>query len=448
MKNVNKPGKIIAAAAVLSGTMFMLSGCGDYAINLITNDVKVSVGDPLSTDMSDYVRASSGIMDEMQIDLSAVNKDRMGTYRVSVTYRDSVKYFNVIVTDLKAPRITLKNEDIYLEQGGTVKLEDVVGDVTDESDFDYGFSDDMTKADRDKTMMSELTFTEIGEYKGEIIAKDTYNNCSVAEFNVHVVESGKVPDGNEPVINYSKYMNYGADEDVTSVEGYESKTVYYGIGNNVDPDTNRPEIGYYTGLYGKFAVDFIQPDSGYVWLTFNEFSEAGNTEAMLDILKDRGVSAVFFVTLDYVRKNPEIVQRIIDEGHVLGNYTASGREITDLSVNDLTNEMDTLYNYVRDNYGYEMYLFRTPSGCFSEQALALAQSKGYRTVFWSFAYADWDAGNQPDLAEALENALNKVHGGAIYLLSGSSTTNRAMLGDMIDGIRSKGYEFATYQKVK
>ena len=112
MKNVNKPGKIIAAAAVLSGTMFMLSGCGDYAINLITNDVKVSVGEPLSTDMSDYVRASSGIMDEMQIDLSAVNKDRMGTYRASVTYRDSVKYFNVIVTDLKAPRITLKNEDI------------------------------------------------------------------------------------------------------------------------------------------------------------------------------------------------------------------------------------------------------------------------------------------------------------------------------------------------
>ena len=109
--------------------------------------------------------------------------------------------------------------------------------------------------------------------------------------------------------------------------------------------------------------------------------------------------------------------------------------------------MDTLYNYVRDNYGYEMYLFRAPSGCFSEQALALAQSKGYRTVFWSFAYADWDASHQAEQTEALQNALNKLHGGAIYLLSASSTTNRAILGDMIDGIRAKGFEFATYQKV-
>ena len=86
---------ITVSAGIIAGTAFMLTGCGDYAINLITNDVKVSVGDPLSTDMSDYVRASSAIMDEMQIDLSSVNADKIGTYRASVTYRDSVKYFKI-----------------------------------------------------------------------------------------------------------------------------------------------------------------------------------------------------------------------------------------------------------------------------------------------------------------------------------------------------------------
>ena len=122
------------------------------------------------------------------------------------------------------------------------------------------------------------------------------------------------------------------------------------------------------------------------------------------------------------------------------------KEVRELSVKDLTNELDTLYNYVYQTYGYEMYLFRTPSGNFSERALAVAQSKGYRTVFWSFNYVDWNTAAQPDVATSLENALNRAHGGAIYLLSGSSTTNQKMLPDMIDGIRAKGFEFAVYQK--
>ena len=137
---------------------------------------------------------------------------------------------------------------------------------------------------------------------------------------------------------------------------------------------------------------------------------------------------------------------MIDEGHVLGNYTDTGEEIRGLSVNSLTTRMDVLYNYVYETYGYEMYLFRAPSGYFSEQALALAGQLGYRTVFWSYAYADWDVNNQPEVSQALSNALNKAHGGAIYQLSGSSSTNRDMLGDFIDGIRSKGLEFAVYDK--
>ena len=165
-----------------------------------------------------------------------------------------------------------------------------------------------------------------------------------------------------------------------------------------------------------------------------------------DTLKEKNVKAVFFITLSYAKNNPTLVKRMIDEGHVLGNYTANCAKVPELSVKDLTNELDSLYNYVYQTYGYEMYLFRTPSGNFSERALAVAQSKGYRTVFWSFNYVDWNAAAQPDVATSLENAVNKAHGGAIYLLSGSSTTNQQMLPDMIDGIRAKGYEFAVYHK--
>ena len=211
-----------------------------------------------------------------------------------------------------------------------------------------------------------------------------------------------------------------------------------------DSENNRPQIGYYTNLYDKYRVDFIEPQSSYIWLTFNEIGENGRTVKILDTLKEKGVKAVFFVTLSYVKDNEALVHRMIDEGHVIGNYTASGKEVGDLSLNQLTSELDTLYNYVYETFGYEMYLFRPPSGYFNEQTLAAAQKSGYRTVFWSYAYADWDS--QMTTRQALSKALARAHGGAIYSLSASSSLNQKMLADLIDGIRDKGFEFAFYQK--
>lgn len=104
-------------------------------------------------------------------------------------------------------------------------------------------------------------------------------------------------------------------------------------------------------------------------------------------------------------------------------------------------------DYVLENYGYQMYLFRFPTGAFSEQSLAIVQSLGYRSVFWSFAHHDWVTDDQPDVAESLQKAVDKAHGGAIYLLHAVSSTNTTMLGDFIDGCRAKGYEFGYYGKV-
>ncbi len=444
MKIHNRAVCVTAAAAVFAGLMF--TGCGGYTINLISDEVVINVGAELSRDVSDYVRASKELMSEMTLDVSAVNTDMIGRYQATVTHGENVRRFVIEVADIEAPKIELKTDRIYFENGGVLKLEDVVKNVTDISEYEYGFSDDMTKSDKDKKMEQTVSFDAIGEYTAEIIAKDEYGNFSVREIKVSVVDEGKAPDDVPVAVDFSKYMNTEPGEELKDLSEYGTAGVYYGVGNTVDPDTNRPIIDYYTNDYGRFRADFIHPDSKYVWLTFNEIQENGNTPSILDTLSKKEIKAVFFVTLNYVKNNPELVQRMIDEGHVIGNYTANCSNIPDMTSKELTNELDTLYNYVYTAYGYEMYLFRAPSGYFSEQSLAVAQSLGYRTVFWSFAYADWDISNQPELSSSLNNAIEKAHGGAIYQLSAASATNREMLSDMIDGIRARGYEFAEYHK--
>lgn len=433
----------IFLATALAATM--LSGCGGDEIRLISDEFEVSVGDEISTEIKDYVRMSASAIEQMELDMSEVDTDTIGIYKASITYNDKTESFNIVVTDKTAPVLTLVNDKIYLENSGRIIVDDIVESVDDFSEFTYGFSDSLTKSDSTKEMLDILEFSGLGDYNCEVIARDEYGNCSVEAFTVHVVEEGKIPIGEMGITDFSPFMNTEVS-DINSPDSYSAEGVYYGVGNSFDEESNRPELSYYINKYGNMAVDFIQPESDFVWLTFNEIIEYGHTEKILDTLKEKEVSAVFFVTMSYVENNPEIIQRMIDEGHVIGNYTANCSNAPDLTVNELTSEIEKLYNYLYQTYGYKMYLFRPPSGYFSEQTLATAQSLGYRTVLWSFAYADWDTENQPDVDEALENAVNKAHGGAIYLLSGSSSTNEKMLADMIDGIRDKELEFAVYQQ--
>ena len=427
-------------------TLLPLTGCKERYINLKKDDFKINIGEEVSTDLSDYVRANKKLLEKMTLDVSAVDVNRFGTYECSITYEDTVTYFDITVTDLEAPEVVLKKDSIYIENAGHLSLDDVIDKISDESEYTYGFSDDMTLADSKKTMLDTLQFATLGEYNCEIIAKDSFGNTAVKGFKVCIVEEGDKPVESGDGVDYSEYMNNNKGVVIDDINTFDTNGVYYGVGNSYDSETGRPNLAFYELKYGQYKADFIQPDSSYVWLTFNEIYEYGNTAYILDVLKEKEVSAVFFVTMSYAQNNPDLVKRMVEEGHVIGSYTTNGVDVPNLSVNSLTSELDTLYNYVYETYGYEMYLFRTPSGYFSEQALAVAQNHGYRTVFWSFAYSDWNVNAQPEVDTALENALAKVHGGAIYQLSASSTTNKMMLNDLIDGIRARGYEFAVYQK--
>ena len=195
--------------------------------------------------------------------------------------------------------------------------------------------------------------------------------------------------------------------------------------------------------YGALGAQFIMSDDKFICLTFDEGYENGYTPRILDTLKEKGVKAIFFVTYDFVKDNPELIERMIDEGHIIGNHTYRHYTMDEVSQEEAQEEIVFLDKYMKENFKYRMTLFRFPKGEFSENTLALANSLGYKSVFWSFAYADWDTNNPSDQQEAFDTITSYTHNGEIMLLHAVSETNAAILGKVIDQVRSQGYEFTT-----
>ena len=209
-------------------------------------------------------------------------------------------------------------------------------------------------------------------------------------------------------------------------------------------DKNRPTQAIaLTERFQKYDARFIGEDNNSIYLSYNCGYEYQNlTTVILDTLKEKGAKATFFVNLHFARTNPQVIQRIISEGHTLGNHCANHPELPTLSIDGIVEEIMTLHNYIQETFHYEMKVFRPPSGYYSEQVLAIAQSLGYRTYNFSFTYVDWETANQPDPTATLQNQISKAHSGAIYQLHSVSSTNATILGPLIDNLRAKGYSFA------
>lgn len=193
--------------------------------------------------------------------------------------------------------------------------------------------------------------------------------------------------------------------------------------------------------YENFGARFIMNDEKFICLTFDEGYENGYTPVILDTLKEKGVKAIFFVTYDFVKDNPELIERMIDEGHIIGNHTYRHYTLDEVSEQEATEEIVFLDNYMKDVFKYRMTLFRFPKGEFSEKTLALADALGYKSIFWSFAYADWDTQNPADNDEAFKTITENTHNGEIMLLHAVSKTNAEILPDVIDEVRNQGYQF-------
>ena len=258
----------------------------------------------------------------------------------------------------------------------------------------------------------------------------------------------------KPTEPTSPGVEFGTLYTRAELEAMDTTEHGYGPGNT--SDGKRPPYAQSDQKkFGKYGGNFIAPDDNNVYLTFDcgyEYyatDENGNkyrnTEHILNTLKEKDVKAVFFVTGQFVREQPDLVQRMIDEGHAIGNHSNRHPVMPQQSIDRMVEEVMTLHNYVLDKFGYEMTLFRPPTGAFSIQSLAVVQNLGYKNVHWSFAYYDYEPADQPTTAKAYETITGRHHSGAIYLLHAVSTSNAAVLGQAIDFFRAEGYNLELFR---
>ncbi len=192
--------------------------------------------------------------------------------------------------------------------------------------------------------------------------------------------------------------------------------------------------------YNAVTYDNVS-DEKVLYLTFDCGYENGHTFDILDTLKEKNVSAAFFCTLDHIKSQPKLIARMITDGHVVGNHSDNHPNFTKISRSKMAQEIKNCDDYLRQNFGYTSPYFRFPEGAYSESALELVGSLGYKSVFWSLAYSDWDTANQKGKAYAYEKVTQRLHPGAIILLHSVSADNAAALGDIIDYALGQGYVF-------
>lgn len=227
---------------------------------------------------------------------------------------------------------------------------------------------------------------------------------------------------------------------VADISSLSTEKVVWGPGNITQhQQPNDPLL--LQRQYGEQGGNWLLNKDNEVCLTFDEGYENGFTPQILDTLKQKGVKAMFFVTYDFAKDNPKLIERIINEGHILGNHTYRHYTMDEVSLTVAREEVNLLHQYIKDNYNYTMSYFRFPKGEFSPQVLALVQELGYKSVFWSYAYADWDPEKQMDETKAFTQICESTHPGEILLLHAVSKTNAVILGRVIDDIQKQGYSF-------
>lgn len=186
-----------------------------------------------------------------------------------------------------------------------------------------------------------------------------------------------------------------------------------------------------------------------IYLTFDAGYENGCTEPILEALAKHNVKAAFFVVGNYIEQNPELVRRMLREGHIVGNHTYHHYDMSKLSDEAAFNqELTSLETLYRETTGEDLpRYYRPPQGIYSEKNLEMAQKLGYRTVFWSLAYVDWYQDNQPTDEQAFSKLLPRIHPGAVVLLHSTSQTNARILDTLLSKWEEMGYSFGTLDEL-
>ncbi|WP_370875867.1 delta-lactam-biosynthetic de-N-acetylase [Caldalkalibacillus uzonensis] len=225
-------------------------------------------------------------------------------------------------------------------------------------------------------------------------------------------------------------------------DSWSNKAIHWGFKKSTDhqPPSAEKEWDQLLEQYGGFYLG--DTSKREVYLTFDNGYENGYTARILDVLKEKQVPAAFFVTGHYLKDQPDLVKRMVKEGHIVGNHSWSHPDMTQVSDDRLIKELVRVEQEFERITGVKgMNYLRPPRGIFSERTLALSQKLGYRNVFWSLAFVDWQIDRQRGWRYAYDNIMQQIHPGAVVLLHTVSRDNAEALPRVIDDLRAQGYEF-------
>ena len=208
-------------------------------------------------------------------------------------------------------------------------------------------------------------------------------------------------------------------------------------------------------------ADFVYAHKGYyidkkaaenndkvIYLTFDAGYENGNIEKILDVMKKEEVTGAFFILSNLIKKNPDLVKRMAQEGHLVCNHTSNHKDMTRLSREEMLANLERLENQYEEYTGFKMEkIFRFPEGKYNERCMITCSEAGYKTVFWSMAYDDWDNSRQMSAEKAKRKLLETTHCGAILLLHPTSQTNVEILDDLISEWKMMGYRFGSLHDI-
>lgn len=211
------------------------------------------------------------------------------------------------------------------------------------------------------------------------------------------------------------------------------------------------DISYVEEL-GGYYIDHRHGDNSeekVVYLTFDAGYENGNVARILDTLEAENVKGAFFILGNLITKNTDLVRRMADDGHTVCNHTNTHKDMTKVSsADELRAELESLETLYREHTGREMpKYYRPPEGKFDRRTMEYVHSLGYKTIFWSFAYADWDNNSQMSRDAAKQKIMDNIHNGAVLLLHPTSATNADILGEVIRELKGQGYRFGTLDEL-
>lgn len=301
-----------------------------------------------------------------------------------------------------------------------------------------------------ENVSSELTVSSKIDISSEVVSSESTSSVEApsSSESISSKESSSKVTSSYVLQNYDVTVGEYTVIDAENARGLDNKK--YGFGFGVAKNGKPHEISVnnqkkFDGMQNveALALDTVSTDKR-MYLTFDCGYEYKNlTDDILDTLKEKNVKAAFFVTLSYIKSNPDKVERMIKEGHIVGNHSATHPVFPDISRTKMADELYKVDEYLQKHFNYKSDYFRFPTGAYSENALELVTSVGYKSIFWSVAHGDYDTEKQPTVKATFDTVTGRFHSGAVILLHAISQSNTDALSDIIDEAVAQGYTFKT-----